>query len=358
VTPTERYQADLSKDDFKTDPAQEQTIAQIQTLYDKLITPPPEQGLIDRLFKQDTPHINGIYLWGGVGRGKTYLVDNFVDCLPFENKRRVHFHRFMQEIHDELQKLPKSPDPLQIVARRVADKVRVLCLDEFHVNDIADAMLLYGFLKALFENGVTLVTTSNIPPDELYKNGLQRERFVPAIELIKQHTNVTKLGGDIDFRLEYLEKSGTYQITEDGGKFLSEHFSSLAPDPDVSSTELIINQRQIETIAVSDDVLWLSFKAICETPRSAADYIEISRLFHSILVADIPVMTEAHDDIAQRFVHLIDALYDHGVKLIMTAASKPHDLYIGKRHYAAFQRTASRLEEMSSEAYLGRAHRA
>ena len=358
MTPTERYQADLSKDDFKHDPAQEQTIAQIQALYDKLITSPPEQGFIGRLFKQDTPYINGIYLWGGVGRGKTYLVDNFVDCLPFENKRRVHFHRFMQEIHGELQKLPKSPDPLQIVARRVANEVQVLCLDEFHVNDIADAMLLYGFLKALFENGVTLVTTSNIPPDELYKNGLQRERFVPAIELIKQHTNVTKLDGDIDFRLEYLEKSGTYQITEDGKAFLSEHFSSLAPDPDVLSTELIINQRQIETIAISDDVLWLSFSAICKTPRSAADYLEISRLFHSVLIADIPIMAEAEDDIVQRFIHLIDAIYDHNVKLIMTAASEPHNLYAGRRHYAAFQRTASRLEEMSSKAYLSQAHRA
>ncbi len=334
-------------------------IDRLQQLYDQLLQPIRSQGLFDRLLKKRPAPIKGLYLWGGVGRGKTYLMDNFYDCLPLTAKRRLHFHLFMAEIHEALQGLPKTPDPLPIVAERVASRVRVLCLDEFHVHDIGDAMLLSGFLSALFERGVTLVTTSNLAPDQLYKNGLQRDRFLPAIELIKRHTQTLHLGAGRDYRLALLEQGGTYHLAwgAEGEAILLKQFDQLVSSIAQPSHSLEINHRNIETRRVTEGVAWFEFQALCATPRSAADYLEIARIFHTVLISNVPVLGEATDDVAQRFIHLVDALYDHNVKLIATAEAPPQALYDGQRHTFAFQRTVSRLLEMASAAYLKKAHR-
>jgi len=349
----------FDKPGFKPDKAQLQAIASFEQLYHALAHRRPKTGLINRLLKCKPDPIHGLYLWGGVGRGKTYLMDHFFDAIPFPGKQRIHFHRFMQEIHSELRTLPKSPDPLQIIASRLADKIRLLCLDEFHVQDIGDAMLLAGFFKALFENGVTLVTTSNIPADDLYKNGLQRERFLPAIELIKKHTTELHLDGPIDYRSKLLERTGTYHLNnpEETAKILQQQFNSLAPDNIIMAAKLNINHRDINTVATSDDVVWFDFSSICETARSSADYMEIARDYHSVIISDTPQLSEAKDDVVQRFIHLIDALYDHNVKTIISAATKPAEIYTGQRHAFTFQRTISRLQEMASEEYLTKAHR-
>ncbi len=349
----------FTKAGFNPDPAQEKVIQQLQQLYRALSTDQSSSSLFDRLLKRKPAPVAGLYIWGGVGRGKTHLMDHFYEALPFTEKQRLHFHRFMHSIHAELKTLPKSPDPLPIIAKRLADKIRLLCLDEFHVQDIGDAMLLAGILKALFENGVTLVTTSNIPATDLYKNGLQRERFLPAIELIKHYTNELHLDGDTDYRTELLERTGTYHLNdqEDTRALLKQQFNLLTSDTITMAAKLDINQRQIETIATSDDVVWFEFRAICETPRSSADYLEIARQYHSVIISDVPQLSEAKDDVAQRFIHLIDALYDHNVKTIISAATRPAGIYSGQRHCFAFQRTTSRLQEMASEQYLGKPHR-
>jgi cell division protein ZapE len=360
MTPREQYHHDIKQRQFCSDPLQLEALDRIEDLYQRIITTPPyTPGLFDRLLKRAPEPVRGLYLWGGVGRGKTYLMDLFFNALPFKEKQRLHFHRFMQQIHAELQALPKSPDPLLIVAKSLAQQMRVLCLDELHVHDIGDAMLLGRLLEALFNNGVILVTTSNIPADQLYKNGLQRERFLPAIEQLKRHTESFYLDGRIDYRTQLLEKAGVYHLSDSDGSdaALKEYFLALAPEPNFNSSGLQINNRTIATRAESDDVVWFSFKELCETARSAADYIEISRLYHTVIISDIPAMTEAVDDAAQRFIHLIDALYDHNVNIIISAAVPINQLYHGRRHQFAFQRTISRLQEMGSRRYHNQPHR-
>lgn len=359
MTPKEIYLQDIEQNRLRHDNAQAVAVDLLDILFHQLVSAKDNKpGFFDRLLNRTPQTIEGIYIWGGVGRGKTYLMDHFYDALPFSEKQRTHFHSFMQGIHSELKALPKTPDPLALIAKQLADKIRVLCLDEFHVNDIGDAMLLAGFLKALFENGVTLVTTSNLPPDELYKNGLQRERFVPAINLINEYTTAFHLDSPTDYRMELLERTGTYHLINDAtGTVLEHQMQSLAPE-DISRNKTVsVNNRKISVVAESDDVVWFDFHSICETARSAADYIELSALYHTMIISDVPILSEAQDDVAQRFIHLIDALYDHNVKTVISAEAKPSDIYSGRRHTFAFQRTASRLQEMASEEYLSKAHR-
>ncbi len=349
----------FDKPGFIPDAAQQQALVHLQRLYQALCAEPPKPGLFGKLLKRKAEPIRGLYLWGGVGRGKTYLMDLFFNALPIQKKQRMHFHRFMQRIHADLQALPKSPDPLLIVAKSLAQEMRVLCLDELHVHDIGDAMLLGRLLEGLFDNGVTLVTTSNIPADLLYKNGLQRERFLPAIEQLKYHTESFHLDNGTDYRTLLLEKAGLYHLSDGDGSdaALRDYFIALAPGVDPREGGININNRIIATRATSQDVVWFSFKELCETARSATDYLEISRLYHTLLISDIPAMSETVDDAAQRFIHLIDALYDHNVNLIISAAVPPGQLYHGRRHQFAFQRTISRLQEMGSSRYHNQAHR-
>ena len=362
-TPLAKYNQDLLREDFSPDPAQKKAVLLMQRLFDELIKQQTNnkslletvRGLFGSGRKKP---IKGIYFWGGVGRGKTYLVDSFFDCLPFEDKLRIHFHRFMQNIHRELKQLKNVEDPLQIVAEQLAERTRVLCFDEFHVSDITDAMLLGGLLKALFDRGVVLVTTSNQPPDDLYKGGLQRERFLPAIALLKEHTRVMNLDSGIDYRLRFLDRAEIYHapLDNEARAMLEDCFEHMSPDAGEGEGLLEIEGRDIQTVRLGDGVVWFEFKALCDGPRGPADYIEIARQFQTVLVANIPVMGDMDNDMAKRFITMVDEFYDRHVKLIVTAAAEPPEIYTGNRLAEEFKRTVSRLVEMRTHDYLATEH--
>ena len=366
--PYDRYRHDLQREDFQHDPAQERAILRLQQIYDQLMAQPEpvvtrKSGLLARLARRDPPPagpppVRGLYLWGGVGRGKTYLVDTFVDALPLERKLRIHFHSFMRTVHQELKTLQNQQEPLRVVAGRFAEKARVICLDEFFVSDITDAMLLYGLLKELFARGVTLVTTSNIPPDELYKDGLQRARFLPAIELLKQHVDVMNVDGGVDYRLRYLEKAEIYHspLDDRAEQILNAVFDHIAPEPGHRGGDVEIEGRYIPTRREADGIVWFNFRAICDGPRGTADYIEIARCYHTVLISNVPMMDWQMENQARRFVNLVDEFYDHSVKLILSAAVPLEALYQGEKLKFEFQRTLSRLQEMQSHEYLEQPH--
>ena len=360
MTPTEAYQSDIKNRGFQTDEAQAEAVRYTQTLYDALLTTKPVKTsatLLNFLKKNRITPVKGLYFWGGVGRGKSYLIDTFHNCLPFPDKKRVHFNQFMQDIHNQLKNLPKTPDPLVIVSAKIAEECRILCIDEFHVDDITDAMIMAGLLEGLFSHGVTIVTTSNIAPEDLYKNGLQRDRFLPAIDLIMEHTNIFNLDSGIDYRLELLEKHGTFHVqTSPDESILHQHINELANTSIIENTHIELNNRTIQCRARADNQIWFNFDEICNTPRSSVDYTALATNFETILVSDIPVMDDANNDIVQRFIQLVDAVYDHRVKFIATARATPDQLYIGEGLQFPFQRTVSRLHEMRSEDYLSHAH--
>ena len=376
MTPLQRYERDLRREDFVEDPAQRAVAEKLEGLYRRLVAADAKdarwRGFIPRRWRglqwrrrflfwrrgQAAP-VRGLYLWGGVGRGKTYLADAFHDCLPFPRKRRMHFHRFMQRVHTELRGLQGRKNPLAIVADRIAGDARVLCFDEFFVSDITDAMLLGGLLAALFERGVALVATSNIPPDELYRDGLQRQRFLPAIELIKRHTEVVNLDDGADYRLRALERAELYHWPLDDAAHASlrRSFRALAPEGERQREPLDINGRRLRPRRTADDVVWFDFSELCAAPRSQNDYIELARLYHTVLLGGVPQLSAAADDAARRFISLVDEFYDRNVKLILSAAAPLSDLYTGTRLAFEFQRTASRLQEMQSRDYLSRSHR-
>ncbi|HFE31692.1 MAG TPA: cell division protein ZapE [Gammaproteobacteria bacterium] len=360
----ERYRQLTTQPGFRYEDSQAQAVARLQTLADRLIhSPPPApraEGLLGRLFATRPPApIPGLYLWGGVGRGKTWLMDLFFEHLPLQHKLRLHFHRFMQEIQDELAHLRQQRDPLKIVARHFAARTRVLCLDEFYVEDIADAMLLHGLLTALTDEGISLVFTSNTPPQELYKNGLQREHFLPAIALIERHTQVFELRGDTDHRLQHLQKADTWYTPADARseKQLARRFDQLAPCAGRADRSLLINHRPIPCRRYADDVAWFDFYPLCNAPRSSHDYIELARRLHTVFISAVPIMGEDQDDWAHRFIDLVDEFYDRRVKLLVSAAAEPAALYTGQRLAFEFQRTTSRLAEMRSADYLALPHR-
>jgi len=333
----------------------------LQRLYDDVLTARARRpSLAARLLgRRRRDPVTGLYLWGGVGRGKTYLVDTFFEALPFEEKRRLHFHRFMQLAHRDLNELRDRRDPLEIVADRFAARAQVLCFDEFFVSDIADAMVLGGLLQALFERGVTLVATSNIPPERLYHDGLQRERFLPAIAALERHTQILNVDSGIDYRLRYLERAETYHVSHNGQaqRPLDEAFRQVTSGVAHTNTEIEIEGRPIPVRRLTDGVAWFDFDALCDGPRGHADYIELARQFHTVLIGGVPVFSREHDDQARRFIALVDEFYDRQVTLILTAAAAPEALYRGRRLAFAFERTVSRLQEMQSREYLARPHR-
>lgn len=363
MNPIQRYQFDIQNRKIKADDKQWQAVQCTQRLYSELnIVAQRKTSFLSSLFKKKPKPIRGLYLWGGTGRGKTYLVDSFYECIPGDKKHRVHFHRFMLEIHQQLDELPKSPNPLEIIASQLAKKMKVLCLDEFHVHDIADAMLLAGLLKAMFEQGITLVATSNIAIHDLYKNGLQRERFMYAVELLTKYTEEFDLGDGTDYRFNILGESAHFYVIgegktkQQGEGFLAYKFSELAPCKPKTERSIKINNREIKYISFADDVIWFDFAELCLTNRSAYDYIEIAERFHTVLLSNIQILNEKDDAAAKRFVHFIDAIYDHNVKLLATSMATPELLYLGSRMVFAFARTISRLTEMGSEKYLKLAH--
>lgn len=366
LSPIDRYQNDLKNGGFMRDSAQEIAINHLQALYEKLVLAEKHQKvgkfakIAAKVKRKKTPPIKGLYFWGGVGRGKTYLMDIFYESLPFERKMRVHFHRFMQRVHHELGDLKGRPDPLVEVAKRFSDEARVICFDEFFVTDIGDAMILAGLMKELFANGVSLVCTSNIVPDGLYKDGLQRTRFLPAIALVNEHTEVVNVDGGTDYRLRSLEQAELYHfpLDDEADKSLEASYNNLALEAGSHDLELDINGRPLIARRHADDVVWFDFKELCDGPRSQNDYIELSREFHAVLISNVPAMDVTIDDQVRRFINMIDEFYDRNVKVIISAEVAIHELYSGGKLNFEFERTESRLLEMQSHEYLEAEHKA
>ncbi|HET7588394.1 MAG TPA: cell division protein ZapE [Gammaproteobacteria bacterium] len=360
LTPLERYRQDLDKPGFAHDPAQERVVDALDRLHHELVATAPDnfrQRLLAR-FRREARPVRGLYIWGEVGRGKTYLMDCFYQSLPFAEKRRLHFHRFMRAVHDELKTLRDHEDPLATVAARWAEAARVICFDEFAVTDIADATILGRLLHYLFARRVTLVATSNIQPDQLYKNGLKRELFLPAIALLKKHTRVIHCDNGDDYRLRQLSQARLYYSPADvtADQALRERFEAIAGTDGEADQLLTIEGREISARRTGDGVVWFDFGRICGGPRSANDYIEIARLFHTVIVSDIPRLGPDREDEARRLIALVDEFYDRGVKLMISAAAPIDELYEGQRLRMEFTRTRSRLTEMQSKEYLARPH--
>jgi cell division protein ZapE len=403
------YAQQVSERGFKPDPVQATVVDRLDDLRQRLIAARKAGGSIVRRWfsalgsKSASEPVRGIYLWGGVGRGKTWMMDLFYQSLPFPERRRRHFHRFMHDVHAELKALHEREAPLEVVAEHIAQDTRVLCFDEFFVSDIADAMILGGLFAALFKRGVTLVATSNVAPRNLYKDGLQRQRFLPTIDLLEQHLDVIAVDGTTDYRLRRLTQAGTYLPSDAPNTVqrLKELFDELAdhdgddgdprqtvgkprsaahaavsaagpsgaravnqsgrPWPNLtavdSANSIEIEGRRIPVIRERGGVVWFDFMALCSGPRSQEDYIEIARDYQSVIISDVPVLDSLHEDEARRFIALVDEMYDRNVNLIVSAAAPPIELYRGERVAFQFERTASRLIEMQSEEYLAREHR-
>lgn len=359
ASPLARYAAGVTAHQWQEDPAQQAALAEFDRLYRELMV--SHTGFWRNLAKvfpsRRAPH--GIYLHGAVGRGKTMLMDLFVESLPQAMAHRLHFHRFMLDVHARLRSLGDRHDPLREVAAQIAQRARVLCLDEFHVDDIGDAMILDGLLRGLFQRGVTLVATSNTAPQALYRDGLQRARFLPAIDAIERHCHVLELASPHDWRLRVLTRAPVYLSPSgaDTERALARLFAELAQGPVQQGGELIVDDRAIPVRCACAQAAWFDFEALCEGPRGAADYIELARAYPAILVSRVPQFTPDSENAALRFVQMVDEFYDRRVKLALSAAVPAIELYDGRRLRAEFARTTSRLIEMQSTAYLAQAHR-
>lgn len=364
MSPYERYQADLRQSHFIHDDAQALAMGHLQRVFDELNKPQVRAAKLSfwqKLTGQAPAApagVRGLYLWGGVGRGKTYLMDLFYDCLPFENKLRVHFHHFMEQVHQELTELQGEEDPLKKVAARLIQHTRIICFDEFFVTDITDAMILGMLFEYLFAQGITLVATSNIAPEDLYRHGLQRARFLPAIALIKQHCDVFNLDSGIDYRLRTLQQANLYHwpLNAEAEAALADYFAQLSSGDVRWEEPITVNHRPLMTLAHGDGVLYLEYQELCCTPRSASDYMELARRYHTVLLANVISMGPETSDAARRFIALVDEFYERGVTLIISAAVPMAELYQGGRLNFEFQRTLSRLIEMQSNEYLAREH--
>lgn len=369
LTPTSRYLSALNEGSHQPDDVQKEAVSRLDLIYQQIVTKeqsvPQSGGLMAKfgklLGKREptslTP-VRGLYMWGGVGRGKTWLMDLFYQSLPGERKQRLHFHRFMLRVHEELTKLQGHSDPLEIVADRFKAETDVLCFDEFFVSDITDAMLLGGLMKALFARGITLVATSNIPPDELYRNGLQRARFLPAIDAIKQYCDIMNVDAGVDYRLRTLTQAHLWlsPLNEETRQQMDKLWQALAGAKRTQSPTLEINHRPLATLGVENQTLAVSFATLCVDARSQHDYIALSRLYHTVMLFDVPVMTPLMESEARRFIALVDEFYERHVKLVVSAAVPLYEIYQGERLKFEFQRCLSRLQEMQSEEYLKRQH--
>ncbi len=353
------WKESLQREGHLRDAAQEKLIGDLEALQEKLQhAEAARRGWLAKLLGRATPPVQGLYIWGGVGRGKTFLMDLFYETLAVSQKKRIHFHRMMQDVHARLGQLRDIEDPLDQVAASIAAETRVLCFDEFFVSDIGDAMLLGRLLKGLFDRGVTLVATSNARPDDLYKNGLQRSRFLPAIELLKQHTRVVQMDSGTDYRMRLLEKAGTYLTPDNTAaqEVLARLFADSASSQIQENVDLEINGRPVRARRNAKGIAWFEFDQICGGPRSQADYIEIARWYPTVIVSGVPELDGQHENEARRFIALVDEFYDRRVKLIVSAARPATELYTGTRLSFEFDRTLSRLTEMQSGEYLAMPH--
>ena len=342
------------------DPEQVRIVTALQQLQERIIADAaPLRRLLRAVRLSGAPDRTcGIYLWGGVGRGKTFLMDLFFNTLPTERKRRLHFHRMMREVHARLRDLRNIEDPLDRAAADIAKETDVLCFDEFFVSDIGDAMILGRLMQALFRREVVLVATSNSAPRDLYAGGLQRERFLPAIGILEQATYVLKLDGETDYRLRLLQEAGTYLSPADDVAYgkLEKYFSGIAPGEVAVDTVVEVLGREIPARKCAKGIAWFEFEALCEGPRSQQDYIEIARWYPTVIVSGIPMLDADRENAARRFIALVDEFYDRRVKLIVSAAAPIPSLYSGALLEFEFERTASRLNEMQTGKYLHSAH--
>ena len=347
---------------MELDPSQQPIAAELARLATQLerseATPNWQRALHGLLSNRNRTSIKGLYIWGGVGRGKTYLMDRFYTQVNIERKQRVHFHQFMQLIHRQLAVDTATENPLEVISAKLRKDTRVLCFDEFIVSDIGDAMILAELLKHMFHQGIVLVATSNIEPQELYKNGLQRRLFLPAIEILTKYCHVLHLNGPVDYRLRALKQTKLYRIgTELTSELRVQDMLLFGGNAGESGPAIEINDREIDTVFSDLGVVGFTFHELCVTPRSAPDYIEIARLYHTLFIYKIPQLTVPLENAAKRFINLVDVLYDYNVNFVVHAATSVADLYKGTQFRNEFERTVSRIVEMASEDFLSRAHR-
>lgn len=370
MTPSSQYLQALNEGSHQPDDVQREAVSRLDTIHQALMSRAAGnhssgglRGALGRLLgKRDaftSAPVRGLYMWGGVGRGKTWLMDLFYQSLPGDRKQRLHFHRFMLQVHESLTALQGHSDPLEIIADTFKAEVDVLCFDEFFVSDITDAMLLGGLMKALFARGITLVATSNIPPDDLYRNGLQRSRFIPAIEAIKANCDIMNVDAGIDYRLRTLTQAHLWLTPpgEETWQQMNRLWLALSGTPRADNPPVLeINHRPLPTLGAENHTLAVTFATLCVDARSQHDYIALSRLFSAVMLFDVPVMTSLMESEARRFIALVDEFYERHVKLAVSAAAPLHAIYQGERLKFEFQRCLSRLQEMQSEEYLKRQH--
>ncbi|MCU4536831.1 AFG1 family ATPase [Acinetobacter bereziniae] len=358
VSPAERYAKALSSGQFLPDDAQAQAVHELERVWQELINRYKASKKAFRRFRRQTAP-KGVYMWGGVGRGKTWLMDQFYDSIPFRRKTRMHFHHFMQFVHKELNKLSGQRNPLDIVADQIYKEAVVICFDEFFVSNVTDAMILSDLFQKLFTRGITLVATSNIAPDGLYKNGIHRDRFIPTIEMVKTHCVVLNVDAGVDYRLRVLKQAQLFKapLTDDHKVWMAKRFSALTASQTVSEEPITINNRIVETLGHTEDVLWCDFRELCMKPRSPSDFIEIANIYHTVLVSNVPHLTDLLSEGTRRFIYLVDEFYDRGVKLLLTSEDSIIEIYQGEKLAFEIERTRSRLLEMQSDEYLQSEHR-
>lgn len=357
-TPRAWYRETMAREGFFPDAAQALAVERLEQLWQALVEFKQKRNrFLGHSWRSPTVP-QGVYLWGGVGRGKSFLMDAFFSCVPYVRKRRTHFHHFIAEVHALMRAVHSEADPLDKVAEKIAKQTRLLCLDEFHVSDIADAMILSRLLQALFARGVVMVITSNYHPDDLYPNGLQRERFFPAIELIKSYLAVVNIDGGQDYRLRELAKEPLFMVpaNEDSDAAMKVMFDRLAAGSEILPNEMLVLGRPLQALHRARCVVWFDFAALCGSARAQIDYMELARDYSTIFISAIPKLLAKDAAQARRFTWLIDLLYDHRVKLVASAAAAPEELYIEGEHVHEFFRTASRLVEMQSTNYLALPH--
>ncbi|HZV63584.1 MAG TPA: cell division protein ZapE [Telluria sp.] len=355
----EFYQHALSQRGFSADDAQRRAVDRLQRAYEEWVAFKAQRsnGFKRLINRPDVPR--GVYLWGGVGRGKSFLMDAFYSVVPVVRKTRVHFHEFMREVHRQLDELKGMADPLDEVARRVARKYRLICFDEFHVSDIADAMILYNLLSALFDNGVSFIMTSNYDPDLLYPEALQRERMLPTIALLKDKLDVLNVDAGIDYRKRAVEQVESYYtpLGAAADQALRTAYARIAETAD-DDPRVHIEQREIRALRRAGGIIWFDFATLCGGPRSQNDYLELASRFHTVILSGIPAMAASQSSEARRFTWLIDVFYDHKVKLLMSAEVPPEELYTEGMLANEFHRTVSRIIEMQSREYMESERRA
>lgn len=360
-TPLERYQAALATGDFSEDAVQLAAVTYMDKLYHEIIQSQDNAGggWFSSLFKSKPVMPKGLYMWGGVGRGKTWMMDMFYESLPIKRKMRMHFHHFMQRVQRELVALQGQADPLKKVADIIHQEAVVICFDEFFVSNVSDAMILGDLFSMLFDRGITLVATSNIEPSGLYKNGIHRDRFLPAIAQVEKHTTVMNIDAGIDYRLRLLKQAKLYSspLSDDTKDWLSERFDTLAGGQTISTSPIVIGGRNIDVIKRTETMLLADFRALCMQPRSAADFIEIANDFDTVMVDNVPALNDTLMDPTRRFIYLVDEFYDRRVKLLIRAEQSILTLYQGEKLAFEIERTRSRLLEMQSEEYLAEEHR-